>query len=178
MLDFHLLLSFFAIFLAWKWGDWRNWKSYYPTILFLIIGDLSYISLTSDKTLWQYESSIFTGDFVELLIAIIIFPCTCLIYFALYFKLRKSNLIGNNRHLILFFLFGASIYTIFEWLSFKLGFFSYHNGWNIYWSFAFNCIMFPLILLHYKKPLWAWPLSVVFAFLIIHIFDLPFTIMK
>jgi len=65
MLIFVLLL--FSILIAWKWGDWQNWTLYYPTILYMILGDLAYIILSRDKLLWEYKSSIFTGDFAQAL---------------------------------------------------------------------------------------------------------------
>ncbi|KUO74447.1 MAG: hypothetical protein APF81_14550 [Desulfosporosinus sp. BRH_c37] len=175
MFDFHIILSLLSILIAWKWGDWRNWKLYYSTILYMILGDLTYIILSSNKPLWEYESRIISGDFAEFLTAIVVFPCTCLIYFELYSKVIKAKRIA---YIPFLFLFSSSIYSAIEWLSFRMGAFSYHNGWNIWWSFGFNCIMFPLLLLHYKKPLLVWPISIAFAFLMINYFHLPFTIMK
>lgn len=175
MVDFHIALSCISILLAWKWGDWRNWKLYYPTILYMIVGDLSYIILTSTKPLWEFESSIISGDFAELLIAVVCFPCTCLIFFALYSKVCKSKRI---EYLLFLFLFGASLYTSIEYLSYRFGFISYHNGWNLYWSSLFNLIMFPLLLLHHKKQLWVWPISMTLAVIVIYLFDLPFSIYK
>jgi hypothetical protein len=175
MFDFHIILSLLSIVIAWKWGDWRNWKLYYPTILYMILGDLSYIIATSNRPLWQYESQIFKGEFSEFVIAFVAFPSTCLVFFACYSKVVKSEKIV---YVPLFFLFSASLYTSIEWLSYRLGFFSYHNGWNIYWSFAFNCMMFPLLLLHYKKPLLVWLPSIILAVLLIYFFNLPFHIIK
>ena len=172
-----IILSLVGILLAWKWGDWWNWKLYYPTILFFIIGYLTYVIVTTNKTLWEYESQIFYGDFVELLIAFIIFSCTIFLFFALYMKVSKRS---ENKIMIhiLFFLFCAFVYTAVEYLSNTLGFFSYHNGWSIYFSFGFDCIMFPLLLLHYKKPFWAWLASITLAYLTIYFFNLPFPIFK
>jgi hypothetical protein len=120
MFDFHVLLSLISIFIAWKWGDWRNWKLYYPTILYMIIGNLTYIILSKNKPLWKYESPIISGDFAELLIAFVVFPCTCFIFFQLYSKVNNSKRIPVY---ILFFLFCAFVYTSIEYLSFYLGFF-------------------------------------------------------
>lgn len=174
MFDYHILLTLVSVFIAWKWGDWRNWKQYYSTILYLIIGDLSCILLTANKPLWQFESPIISSDFSEFLIAFICFPCTCFVFFALYSKISNYN----KMVYIPFFLFSSGLFTTFEWFSFKLGFISYHNGWNLYWSFALNFFIFPLLLLHYKKSLWVWPLSVALASLMIFVFHLPFTITK
>lgn len=166
-----ILLFLLSIFITWKWGDWRNWKLYYPTILYMILGDLTYIILSSGKPLWQYESPIFSGHFIESLIVFVVFPCTCLVFLPLYSKVRKSKR-------IVYILLWAFLYISVEWLSVRLGFFSYHNGWNLYWSFGFDCIMFPLLILHYKKPLWVWPPSIILAFLMIYLFELPFAIIK
>lgn len=135
--------------------------------------DLYYI--IKNKPLWKYESPIISGDFAELLIAFVVFPCTCFIFFQLYSKVNNSKRIPVY---ILFFLFCAFVYTSIEYLSFYLGFFSHHNSWNIYWSFAVNLTMFPLLLLHYKKPLWVWFPSIACAFLVIYRFNLPFFILK
>ncbi|WP_374214218.1 CBO0543 family protein [Candidatus Desulfosporosinus nitrosoreducens] len=160
-----------SVIITWKWGDWRNWKQYYSTILYLIIGDLSCVLLTTNKTLWQFESPTISNDFSEFLIAFICFPCTCLVFFALYAKVQSYR---KTVYISLFFLFCATLYTSIEWLSFKLGFITYHNGWSLYWSFGLNFIMFPLLLLHYKKSLLVWPLSLILAAAMIYWFDLPF----
>ena len=97
--------------------------------------------------------------------------------FALYWKFNKICRHKIALH-ILFFLFCAFVYTAVEWLSYILGFFTYHNGWSIYLSFGFNCIMFPLLLLHYKKPHLAWLASIILAYLMKYFFNLPFFILK
>lgn len=175
MFDFHILLSLISIFVAWKWGDWRNWKLYYPTILYMIIVDLVSITLTSSKPLWKYESPLISSYFAELLIAFVIFPCTCFIFFQFYAKVNHSKRIAIY---ILFFLICALVYISIEYLAFRLGFFSYHNGWNLYWSFVIDCIMFPLLLLHYKKPLWVWLPTIITATFVVYLFNLPLVIIK
>ena len=35
-LDFQIAVSLAALLAAWRWSDWRNWKKYYPTILYSI----------------------------------------------------------------------------------------------------------------------------------------------
>ena len=163
------ILLCLSVFVTWKWGDWRHWKEYYPTILYMILADLAYVILFFDKPLWQYESPIFTSNFVESLIAFVIFPCTCLLFLPIYLKVSKIK--G-----LVFILFWVLLYTSVEFLSMRLGYFSYHYGWNIYWSFGFNCLMFPLLILHYKKPLWVWPPSFALAFLTIYLYDLQYAI--
>lgn len=42
-----------------KWGNWRRWRDYYPTILFFIIGDLLYSCLLYNHQLWAYQEIFF-----------------------------------------------------------------------------------------------------------------------
>lgn len=165
------ILLFISIFITWKWGDWRNWELYYSTILYMIFADLAYIILSFNKPLWQYESPIFSSHFVESLIAFVVFPCTCLVFLPLFSKVSKPKA-------LVYILLWALLYSCVEYVSFRLGYFSYHYGWNLYWSFGFNCLMFPLLILHYKKPLWVWPPSIALAFLTIYLFDLRYAIFK
>ena len=37
-----ILVELINCILAWRFGDWRNWKNYQSTILYLITSDLLY----------------------------------------------------------------------------------------------------------------------------------------
>ncbi|MGE5415559.1 MAG: hypothetical protein ACM3UZ_02110, partial [Acidobacteriota bacterium] len=63
--------------------------------------------------------------------------------------------------------------TALEFILIKTGFFVHLHGWNLWWSALFYCIMFPLLQLHYSKPLLVWPISFVLAFAVIYRFH-PF----
>lgn len=39
-LIFRPVKAILYILVCLKWGDWRNWRKYYPTILYVIIWDL------------------------------------------------------------------------------------------------------------------------------------------
>ncbi|KUG02365.1 hypothetical protein ASZ90_020266 [hydrocarbon metagenome] len=41
-----------------------------------------------------------------------------------------------------------------------------------------DVIMFMLLWLHYKRPLWVWPISIIIAFAVLALFDMPFSSMK
>ena len=38
----HLVLNAIFLVMGLKWGDWKNWRKYHATILFLWFGDLLY----------------------------------------------------------------------------------------------------------------------------------------
>lgn len=48
---YRIMMGAIFIITCWKWGDWKNWKLYYPTIQFLIIGDLKANFLLYNKPL-------------------------------------------------------------------------------------------------------------------------------
>src|SRR5665648_236270 len=73
-----LLLTCLFVLVCYKWGDWRNWKTYYATILFLIAGDFIYYYVAGAKPLWQYTSKLFPGTITTLIISLIIYLCTVL----------------------------------------------------------------------------------------------------
>jgi hypothetical protein len=80
-----------------------------------------------------------------------VYPSVMLVFIPYFPKLIEKK--------ILYILFWVSLVTTVEFISYRLGSFSYDNGWNLGWSLIFTIIMFPLIYLHYKKPLWAWILA-------------------
>ena len=168
--DYNIIVTLIMLICAWKWGDWKNWKSYYPTMLFFALGNFTYGLLTYNYPLWEYESPLLKTTYINLLISLIFFPATLLIYLPHFPKGLKKQ--------VPYILFWVIIYTIIERVSYMLGFFSYHHGWNIWWSVLFNFIMFPTLQLHHKKPHWALLISVIVAIAVLTYFKVPFNSMK
>ena len=56
------------------------------------------------------------------------------------------------------------IYAAVEFFLFQMGYIVYDFGWSFYFSVAWNLVMFPIIAIHYKKPLIAYGLCVVLIF--------------
>lgn len=155
---------------AWKWGDWRNWQKYYPTILFFALGDLIYSLLTYNFPLWEYKSPLMKTTLIDLVISLIYFPATILLFLPHFPK----GFLKQAAYTLLWII----IYIATEAISQKLGFFSHQNGWNIWWSLLFNFLMFPLLYLHHKKPQWAWVVAIAMGTAIIIYFKVPFASMK
>lgn len=166
----HVLFGILALILMFRYGDWRNWGKYHSTILFYIIGNLVYNFFTYNYSLWEYESEIFKHTFSDLIIAGTIFPTTVLI-FLYHFPEKRITQIS-------YILIWDLVYITWEGLLFLFDYISYHNGWHMGWSFAHNLIMFLLLRLHQKTPLLTYFISVVVAFLVLFLFDVPFNLMK
>lgn len=148
-----LLLGALAILSAIIFTKWKNWKEYYPTILFMLVLNLAMSSLTHNHRLWIFCESAFltTHTISDLFHTFITFPCTVLLYLSHYPRQKTYQ--------VYFVLAWAFLYSWAEFLFGYLGLMTYANGWSWSWSAAFNFIMFPILRVHYSNPLLAWALS-------------------
>ena len=166
-----LLMPVIWILSAYKWSDWRNWKSYYPTILFFILCDIIYNFIAYNYPLWELTSPGLGVTFSVLIKCFTSWPASTLLYlthFPLAGKLKKA----------IYMLIWAVLFTLIELVFRRLGYVKYSNGWNIVWSTLFNIFMFPLLKIHHEKPLLAWPLAFLLGTTIIYFFNIPLSSMK
>ena len=164
-----IALSILSIFACWKWGEWKDWRVYYPTILYGIIGDLAYNFVFFNHTLWQYEKFI-NHTISDIFNAFLVFPWIIILVLSRW----PQGLLKQSAY-ILAWAVGLSV---LEYGSNLFGFFSYHNEWNIFWSFAVYVGAFILLRVHYKHPLVVWPISAALAIATAILFDLPFSVIK
>lgn len=159
------LMGLASIVVCWKWGDWRHWEKYYPTILYLMIGDSVSDLLLFDHGLWAYGTFVEKYPALDICIMVLLYPSTVILFFTFYPKVKIKQ-VG-------YILLWVGIYTAMEFIAGKTKGFCYHNGWNIWYSLLFNMFMFPLLRLHFKKPLLVWPLSAALCFLLLWWFRIP-----
>ncbi|MFX3623134.1 MAG: CBO0543 family protein [Ectobacillus sp.] len=156
------------IAVAYKWADWKNWHKYYSTFLFFAIGDLIYNFVFSDKILWQFQSGIVTKEMTELFVISTMFGSTTLLFLSKYPE--EGGIIKKAAYNFLW----VCIYTFIEVIMTAIGLQKHFDGWNMYWSIFHNCWQFPLLRLHYKRPLSAWLVAVIILILMMWLFDVPF----
>lgn len=145
------LLSTITVILAWKFGDWKNWRAYYPTYLYFVIGDLTYNVIFWNHRLWTYTAGFQAMINNHLLVMWTIYPATVLLFLP---NWPDKPLMGVRRIFIWVFF-----YTAVEWIFVRLGQFSYEHGWNLYYSVMFSLVMFFMLRLHYTHPLLTWFIS-------------------
>jgi hypothetical protein len=150
----------------WK-SDWRNWEKYHSTILFMIAGNFFVGLITYEFTLWDLSSELGGHLINDFLIALIFFPASLLIYFT-HFPKNKNLLMK-----ILYMAIWAIIFTIIEFIQFRLENIHYFNGWNAWKSLLLNLAMFPVLTIHHFRPLLAYFLYSVEVILLITICDIP-----
>ncbi len=164
-----LLIILSSAAVCYKWGDWRNWKKYYPTILFVICGDLIYNFVFHDFTLWRYTNWP-NHTFVNLMYMFLVYPSVVITYLTRYPRKRS--------HAVLYVLGWAIFGVLFERIAVSFGNFTYENSWNIWWSSGFFLMGFMLIKLHYHHPIITWATAFFFLFLYMFLFHIPFAGIK
>ncbi len=150
-----MLFAFTATMLiaAVIWGDWKNWNQYYSTIQYMVTVALVHAVLTSYYPTWMFHRSILPNHtLINLVITFIQFPALILVYL--------SHLPRSKVRLVLYMFLWTGIFTLIEVIGLNLGTITYHNGWSLGWSIFLDLLIFPMLYLHHRKPLWAWVLSV------------------
>jgi hypothetical protein len=168
----HLLFNFLFLIAGIIWGDWRNWRKYHSTILFLWFGDLLYNVLCFDFKMWEYKESIFGLNFlpnhtvISLLIMFVAYPSSVLIYLG---KFPKKKI-----KIVFWVLFWVTLFSLVEFINLRyLNLISHHHGWTIWWSVLFNFIIFLMLRLHYKYPIVALLTSIPIVWFFVIYFNVP-----
>ena len=142
-----IIISILCIGLCYKWGDWRNWRLYYPTMLFYVIGQLTETIITDDKTLWSIHGLMWNDALADYFMAFFIFPFIIILFLSNYPKKITRQILR-----ILIFVFALSLIEYTAQISNVI---TYHNGWSFGWSILLYIGMLPLLRLHYKNSLLA-----------------------
>ncbi len=169
----HLFISLSLAFICFKNGYWKRWREYYPTILFFIVGDLAYNFILYNYSLWEYHMPLWPGlahTYIDLFWAVIIFPCIVILFLTFCPKQRIKQPV--------YILLWSAAFALVEYIMFLLKSIQYDNGWNSFFSFLFDLVMFPILYIHYKKPPVAWLITAAIVPLFILIVKMPLDTIK
>ncbi|MCU9611996.1 hypothetical protein OEV98_00300 [Caldibacillus lycopersici] len=168
----HLILAFLSIIAVWIRRDYREWEKYYSTMQYIAIGNLTYNFICASHWLWQLSPDIkwFNHSLLELAYTFITFPLTALMFLA-HFP-EDQGWMRVFRHYLLW----IGLYIGVEILLLLKGNIIYKYGWSIYWSSLFDCVMFPFLRLHYKKPLFTLLISIPMIAFWIWFFQVPISV--
>ncbi|TVY06890.1 CBO0543 family protein [Paenibacillus cremeus] len=173
----HILIQVLLALIARRWGDWIHWRNYYPTILFLIIGDLLYNFVNYNYSLWTFhpdriEDIIYRNHtLITLGIYLIGYPSLVLLYLGNYPETKKNKqFLYVTAWVLLFSMIEAISHFLVKGIT-------YSNGWSYWWSLLFFIFVFIILRVHYLRPLLAWTISIVVILLWI-CFGVPVQTMK
>lgn len=162
-----VVLCLTLVLCCWKFGDIKNWRKYYPTILYLIVNNLLYSFFVNGKYfLWKLKPDFLLNHTFSVLIQTFInFPCIVILFLTYLPKNRKNQ--------IMYLLISGVILIGIEGIMFIGGKITYHNGWNFWWSIAFNFLWVIMLRFHYLKPIPAWLVSFLFTAFFVIYFHVP-----
>ncbi len=146
----NVMLSGILSLAAWRWGDWRHWRRYHATILYVVVCDLLYNVLAYNHRLWVYQPNHIGINLVAMFIN---YPCTMLLYLPHY-----PN--GHRRKQLLYIAFWVVIWSVIEAIYRAIDGITYQNGWTFWYSVEFDVLMFIMSRLHLQRPLLTYILSV------------------
>ncbi|MDF2570669.1 MAG: hypothetical protein K0R55_2273 [Sporomusa sp.] len=164
---FRVCLLLLFLIAALKFGDWKNWQKYYPTILFIMVINLVASYLTYHHTLWNYDRDILvkTHTTVEFINALVLLPAVAFTFLS---KFPVSTKFYQYGYIALWVLIFSSLELIDHYV---VGGISYENGWTWPSSFIFDIAMFSILRLHHLKPIWAWIASALMTVIIFILFN-------
>ncbi|MGO4886715.1 CBO0543 family protein [Anaerobacillus sp. MEB173] len=162
----HVATALIIVIVVWIWGDWRNWKKYHTTILFVALGNLLYNFLTAGFFLWRLDADFISNhSLTEMLYTFIVFPATVILFLGNF----PTDWKGKLKRVLKWIM----IYVAWETVFVFTGSIEYQYGWNLGWSAAFDVIMFPLLRLHESRPLLTYFLSGIVAVAVLWWFKVP-----
>lgn len=141
-------MTILSVALCYKKGDWKHWEQYYPTILFYIIISINESILTNRTVLWQFYGSSALDQIADYLLEFVTFPCIIILFLSNYPENKTRQMIYVTLYILILSLSEYGFYITNE--------IKYYNDWNLLWSILLYMAAFPLLILHYKKPLLAW----------------------
>lgn len=162
---FHAAVLAGGIFISIKRGNWQKWREYLPTIYYWALFSCfyEYISYIGNKHLWEFEKNFISLFFTETMYTFIFYPCMIILFLGSYPK------DGGNK--FWYYLKWITLSILIEWLALKYGAIKFAHGWSMIWEWFFYSTMYPMLWLHYKKPIAALVLSLFFVTFYLFIFD-------
>lgn len=146
---------------AYLWADWRSWRQYYPTYLFVVATNLLSSIITFNHTLWNFPPTYLLANhtITEFYIMLVTYPAMVLLYLSRY---PAKGLWQQVRWVLLW----IAVFTLSELFLYHIEAIIYKNNWSLGWSVFHNIIMFPTLRLHFISPLLAWFVSALYFILI------------
>ncbi|KHF40261.1 CBO0543 family protein [Halalkalibacter okhensis] len=162
----HLIMAIIVIIAVWWKKDYKNWEKYHTTMLYFAVINLTYNFLCSNYFLWKFDPDLLINHSItEMLYTLIVFPGTVLMFLTHYPPTFKKRILYN--------LLWIALYIGIEGVYLLVGKIYYQHGWSIQWSIVLVAIMFPMLRLHHKRPIFAYLLSVFITAFFMWYFEVP-----
>lgn len=147
----HISIALVIVIMIWYRGLWRDWRQYHATMLFFGFMQLEYNLIVQQHNyfLWKLIPEIFSSRALLIsLYAFIVFPGSALLFLGGLPQNLKKQALHISKWVI--------AYVLVELVGSATNRIEYFHGWTLLSSFIFDIILFPGLILHYKRPIPAY----------------------
>lgn len=139
------------LFAAWRWGDWRHWRDYYPTMLFVTTVNFSASYISYHHPLWIFNPGALVSSetVIEVISTFVVMPATVFTYLSNFPAASRAR---QGAYVLLW----VAVFAALETADTLIGGISYANGWTLVHSYVFDGAMFLIMFLHHRQPLLGW----------------------
>lgn len=158
-----LLICTFAYYKS----NWKGWRNYQSTILFLIAGSFMMHLITYNYLLWDQSSDLggnLINDFVVTLFAYPPVVMACLTNYPFEKGIIKK---------CIYISYWVLTWTLTEGFLYLFGSYHYEHGWTLWKSMLLDYVLFPMLVIHYTRPLLAYVLFLIGTILFVIINGIP-----
>ena len=162
---FHAAVIVSGVLFSFGKGKWQRWREFLPTFYYWALFSCfyEYISYIGKKHLWEFDRNFISLFVTESLYTFLFYPSMIVLFL--------GNFPEHRNKQILHYFKWISLSVLIEALALKYGAIKFDHGWSIIWEIFFYSTMYPMLRLHYKKPLNALFLSVLFVLFYLIVFD-------
>ena len=161
---FHIVVMLSVFLCSLKWGSWSRWREFLPTIYYFGFFNMFYQYLSyTVKAVWELNGFFINMFVTDTLYTMVAYPCLVVLFLSHYPEEWRIK--------IVYYLKYIGVAILIEWAAFQTDSIEYFEGWNLWWTVLFYCIMFPLLRLHHKNPIRAFILSVLVIVFLLNSFD-------
>ncbi len=138
----------------------------------MIVGNLLVGLITYEYSLWDLSSELGGHITNDLILSFLFFPPAMLLFLSHY---------PVSKHMLkkyIYLIRWALLFTLIEGVELVFDNVNYEHGWDIWKSAFVNLGMFPVLVLHQTRPLFAYGLFFLEIVLLITIVDIPISSLK
>jgi hypothetical protein len=164
----HTITTLILLGCVYKFADWKRIREYHATLIYIGYVNLLYLFLTAGFPMWQYEPDSFSNHTItEISNSLIFLPCVALLFLSLYPVKMK---------IWVYYSLWIAGSIVWEYIFVSFNKITFHNGWSFWVEPIFYLVMYIMIRLHYKRPIWAYIGSIIFVLVLLLIYNIPLDI--
>jgi hypothetical protein len=163
----HIGIALFTVLASIKWADWKRWRQFHASMIFIAAGGFLYEYIVADYTLWKfYPSFLLSERMTVILYAVLTMPLSILLFLQHF----PDTLWRQLRYILMW----SMIYISGEAILLFTNSIAYEHGWHFWYSLMFDIVLFTVIAIHHTHPARAYLLSIPIIIFLIHYFNVPF----